>query len=204
MRAATASLPAAQRVSSRRTEQSCGRAGSVFVEPGSAENVTRDDRRPDPDVTFPFGREAGVARDARRALQPLFPSNDPLAESVRLVASELVSNVFLHTDGGGCLVAWADDPIRLEVHDEDPTLPATGNVLEGSVSGRGLSIVSNLADRWGVDPWEGGKATWAEFQRPGASAHPLAHLVDAPREPERLRRGSGIPRGGLEDRPNGA
>lgn len=121
--------------------------------------------RAQPDITFAFGHDASAPRDARRALQPLFASGDEFADVVQLVASELVTNVVLHTEGGGRFAAWAADPVRLEVHDDDPRLP--GARPEPSVNGgRGLAIVSGIADRWGAETCPDGKTLWAELRRP--------------------------------------
>jgi anti-sigma regulatory factor (Ser/Thr protein kinase) len=93
--------------------------------------------------------------------------NDSIADSVTLTASELVTNVVLHTDSGGLMQAWdpkPDIPLRLEVEDHDPTIPTTrDNPITG---GRGLTIVDNVADAWGVEPTPDGKVVWAEFNRP--------------------------------------
>lgn len=127
--------------------------------------VCPHDDRAEPDITFAFGRDASAARAARRALQPLFAADDEFAEVVQLVASELVTNVVLHTEGGGRFAAWAADPVRLEVHDEDPMLPAVRP--DPSVNGgRGLAIVSGIADRWGAETCQDGKTLWAEIRRP--------------------------------------
>ena len=93
--------------------------------------------------------------------------NDSIADSVALTASELVSNVVRHTDSGGLMQAWdpkPDVPLRLEVEDHDPTMPATP--LNPSAGGHGLTIVDTVADAWGVEPTADGKVVWAEFNRP--------------------------------------
>ena len=51
---------------------------------------------------------------------------DPIADDVRLPASELVTTVVKHTDDGGELRAWVPRPgvpLRPEVEDPDPALP---------------------------------------------------------------------------------
>lgn len=141
---------------------------SAAYEPGYELDVNPDHRRTEPDITFAFGHDAGAARAARRALQPLFTTDDEFADHVRLVASELVSNVVLHTVGGGCLEAWADDPVRIEVHDEDPTLPSVDAPTPSVHGGRGLAIVCGVASRWGAKPCGTGKTLWAEFSRPAS------------------------------------
>jgi hypothetical protein len=119
----------------------------------------------EPDIAFEFNNDPSAPRAARVALGPLFPNDGEFADDVSLVASELVSNVVLHTRDGGHMHAWDDDPLRLEVHDHDPRLPSpTGYVDERG--GRGLEIVDGIADDWGARLDEDGKTLWAEFRRP--------------------------------------
>jgi anti-sigma regulatory factor (Ser/Thr protein kinase) len=121
-----------------------------------------------PDIEFDFDHDLEAPRRARQALQPLFiDDGDPISDAVELAASELVTNVVIHTSDGGSLRAWdvtPHDPLRLEVEDFDatPPLPKTPSV-EG---GRGLLIVDNVADAWGVEPTGQGKVVWVEFNRP--------------------------------------
>lgn len=120
--------------------------------------------RPSPDISFEFGNDPAAPRAARQALEPLFPSNGELAANVGLVASELVSNVVLHTGDGGRMDAWNANPLRLEVRDHDPHLP-TPPTDSYEVGGRGLRIVAGCADRWGAVRARDGKFVWAEFAR---------------------------------------
>lgn len=134
-----------------------------------------DARQPPPDVRFEFDHEPGAPRQARRALDPLFNSDpeDPIAEAVRLTASELVSNVVQHTEDGGSMHAWdpkPNVPFRLEVRDHDHLLHTRTDVPESDplddAGGRGLVIIDQVADDWGVDRTDEGKTVWAEFNRP--------------------------------------
>lgn len=132
--------------------------------------MSRDSERRSADVAIAFGHESGAPNRARRALQPLLSDpGDPIADSVRIVASELVSNVVQHTADGGSMRAWdpkPDKPFHLEVSDttsEEPHSPAEAS----DQGGRGIRLVEALADDWGVDHDDGsGKTTWADFNRP--------------------------------------
>jgi hypothetical protein len=124
-----------------------------------------DADRPEPDVAFEFEHDASAPRKARGALRPLFPQPGQLADDVGLVASELVANVIRHTDDGGHMHAWDEDPLRLEVHDSDPNLPAAPGYADER-GGHGLRIVDNVADDWGARLDDDGKTLWAEFRRP--------------------------------------
>jgi len=115
-----------------------------------------------PDVEFMFQNEQSAPRAARQALTPIIGSGS-LANDVKLAASELVTNVVRHTDKGGSIHAWGGNPLRLEVHDTSPVLPA--RVDRPTNSGRGLRIVDAVSSDWGARTTPNGKMVWAEFDR---------------------------------------
>ncbi|MCU1400966.1 MAG: magnesium or manganese-dependent protein phosphatase [Acidimicrobiales bacterium] len=122
----------------------------------------------EPDVSFEFQHDVEAPRQARRAVRPLVSEDDdPIAQAVEVVTSELVSNVVEHTVDGGTMRAWdpkPDVPFRLEVSDSGSGLPAaTEEATERG--GRGLRIVSAMSDEWGVTTEVTGKTVWAEFNR---------------------------------------
>lgn len=135
-------------------------------------------QRAAPDVEFDFEHDLSAPRLARQSLAPLFRDpQDPIAIDVELAASELVTNVIVHTADGGTLKAWdrnVDRPLRLEVEDFDGRVPrATGLPPASAASGHGLAIVECVSDSWGVDTTSTGKIVWAEFARPdGDPARP--------------------------------
>ena len=52
----------------------------------------------------------------------------------------------------------------MEVEDADPTATLTvGRSRLGTHRGRGLQIVDDVCQRWGVDGLPAGKVVWAEF-----------------------------------------
>lgn len=126
---------------------------------------TRDD---EPDVRFPFGHDARACRQVRDRLDGLLDHpDDPIAEDVRLAASELVANVIAHTADGGELRAWdprPEVPLRVEVQDSDTTPPAIPDE-QPEVGGCGLAIVAAVSDEWGYETHADGKVVWAEFDR---------------------------------------
>jgi len=125
-----------------------------------------NDRERPPDVIIRFEHDPGAPGKVRRALRALSAANDPIADEVAGVASELVSNVLQHTHNGGTARAWGakpDFPFRLEVTDSSTHLPVLGDPHDGG--GRGLIIIDHLAHRWGVNPAADGKTVWAEFDR---------------------------------------
>ncbi len=89
------------------------------------------------------------------------------APITELLVSELVSNA----------VRYARRPIELrllrtnvlicEVTDDDHHLPTLDHAGETDEAGRGLSVVSQLAQRWGASRTATGKVVWFEQSLPG-------------------------------------
>ncbi|OEJ30474.1 ATP-binding protein [Streptomyces subrutilus] len=99
------------------------------------------------------------------------------AHSVLLSVSELVTNAHVHAAGTAHLVlTWDGTCLHVSVSDSDPQLPAPrpadATADAGATSGRGLGIVTTLADSWDVHACHGGKAITACFRpRGGPDPH---------------------------------
>ncbi|MER6381263.1 SpoIIE family protein phosphatase [Streptomyces sp. NPDC001250] len=93
------------------------------------------------------------------------------ADEVELVADELITNALMHTEGSAIVTLRAlgdgDGRLRIEVEDSSSALPRRREAGEDGVSGRGLFLVEELADAWGVEARGGGKAVWCEFRLDG-------------------------------------
>lgn len=123
--------------------------------------------RPDP---------AEVGRARRWARSRLAGSgievDEPLAETLILLVSELVTNAVVHT---GCpavlrlsLPGVLGQPlgtVRLEVADSCDRPPVPRHAEGDDTNGRGLELVDGLADRWGWNPEGAGKSIWCEVDR---------------------------------------
>ncbi|MEV7322200.1 ATP-binding protein [Streptomyces sp. NPDC093970] len=129
-----------------------------------------------PELQHPHVREAfyrrdrrsvGVARDfTREALADWGVGRR--ADDVLLCVSELTTNAVLHgvPPGRGFrlrLTLHPDGVLRVEVHDSGPGELRYGDMSPESEHGRGLLLVSLLADKWGVGEREPGKVVWCEF-----------------------------------------
>lgn len=140
--------------------------------------------RPDP---------AEVGRARRWARSRLAGSgigaDEPLAETLILLISELVTNAVVHT---GCpavlrmrLSEAPDAPdapeeaagagpgtVRVEVADVSARPPRQRHADGEATNGRGLELVDGLADRWGWQAEGTGKSIWCEVDRcePGVAA----------------------------------
>lgn len=91
---------------------------------------------------------------------------DDRADDLELVVTELATNAIKHAGSAfNVQLSCSPDAVRVAVTDSspDPPVPRAGSVL--STSGRGLLLVSAIADRWGSEPAGAGKAVWAELWR---------------------------------------
>lgn len=131
--------------------------------------------RPDP---------AEVGRARRWARSRLAGSgieaDEPLAETLILLVSELVTNAVVHT---GCPAvlrlslpgAEAEvSTVRLEVADGSDRAPVPRCAEGDDTNGRGLALVDGLADRWGWTAEGTGKRIWCELDRCARPAQPGA------------------------------
>ena len=90
----------------------------------------------------------------------------PVADSVAVVVSELVTNSVLHAGSKARVVVVVDARcVRVEVHDSDPTLPVARDPGPETISGRGLVRGGALTDGWGAAPADDGKVVWFELDR---------------------------------------
>jgi anti-sigma regulatory factor (Ser/Thr protein kinase) len=91
---------------------------------------------------------------------------DRWSRLAQLLASELVTNAVVHAGTAISLtLRHADGELQVAVRDRDPRLvaqPPSGPVgLPAGEPGRGLLVLSTLADDWGSTPTSDGKVTWA-------------------------------------------
>jgi anti-sigma regulatory factor (Ser/Thr protein kinase) len=116
-----------------------------------------------------------AATAARLALDNLDAELDPvLAQDLRLLVTEAVKNSVQHAGVGpedsiGLKIAVRPQTVRIEVTDDGPGFePDASRPDEDEVSGWGLFLIDQLADRWGV-MHDNGTTVWFEVAR-GESA----------------------------------
>lgn len=119
---------------------------------------------------FPIAPEAPAR--ARAALRGLVEGT-PAArlDDAALVLSELVTNAVLHGRTPlSVLLRLTGDVLRVEVADDSAIGPSFSMLDPTAVTGRGLLLVSELADAWGIEPRGTGKAVWCELRAGGQQA----------------------------------
>ncbi|MEI5035845.1 ATP-binding protein [Streptomyces sp. CA-278952] len=129
---------------------------------------------------------AEVGRARRWARSRLVGSgigdDEPLAETLILLISELVTNAVVHTGCpavlrmlfGGTGASGAAGTVRVEVADASDRPPLQRHAEGDETGGRGLELVDGLADRWGWLPEGAGKQIWCEVDRSGPVRLPEA------------------------------
>ena len=110
--------------------------------------------------------EALAAREARRAVTCWAQSRGigPDLDDLELVTSELVANAAAH--GAGPVTLEAEDVgacVRLRVTDAGSGALAPRRAADDADRGRGLMIVSALAQAWGSRVAAGTTEVWAEL-----------------------------------------
>ncbi|UWE07378.1 ATP-binding SpoIIE family protein phosphatase [Actinacidiphila bryophytorum] len=114
--------------------------------------------------------DPGQIRSCRDDIRALLHDWAPpeQVESAVLLVSEVVTNVLVHTDGDAVLLAQITGMpgtrrLHVDVGDSSDDMPHRRSPGEMASSGRGLLLLEELADAWGVDPRGDGKSTWFEL-----------------------------------------
>ena len=152
--------------------ESLAGATKRFATNGGARTVCRE-----------FPSTPGSVSDARHAFDGVGAElGDPLHMMVVLLVSELVTNSVTHSKVAGgvveLLASISPELVRVEVSDDGEGFDPPPVAHHDDVSGRGLHLVQELADRWGR-PTGLRTSVWFEIDR---LAHP-ARRTARPTEP---------------------
>jgi serine/threonine-protein kinase RsbW len=124
-----------------------------------------------------FAADLSAIRPVRRQLHAALSEwgLEQVADEVVQAVQELMANAVEHgcrhrLSGAEVTVkaVYRDEHVRVDVHDPSDQRPQERPESGERESGRGLSIVGVLADRWGVkmDRASAGKSVWLEFDAP--------------------------------------
>jgi anti-sigma regulatory factor (Ser/Thr protein kinase) len=130
--------------------------------------VTTADRpvRSLPPAKFP-AEVSSITTVRHRLEEFLYDVSEDVRTMAALLVSELATNVVLHAQTHFSLCAdVTPSGLRVEVADgtrDPPVVRSPGLEEQG---GRGLILVSKLADNWGTEPIPDGKLVWFELSLP--------------------------------------
>jgi anti-sigma regulatory factor (Ser/Thr protein kinase) len=145
--------------------------------------------------TRTFPEASSSVPGARRFVAESLPGVDPeVRDTAALLVSELATNAIVHAESEFAVTVvypTASGRVRVEVTDQDETKPAPTRPGPTAPHGRGLLLVSTMADAWGVRDarHRSGKAVWFELTPPAEAADGAA--ASASRETRGLRRWRG-------------
>ena len=128
-----------------------GHDGGVSAEPDPYEMLADT-------VPASVARIRHFTRDACRRSTPGVDS-----DTVALLVSEVATNALVHGEGKVRVrVRPTSDGLRVEVHDDSPTLPARRQATPMDEGGRGIALVEELSSGWGAEKTDRGKTVWFE------------------------------------------
>ena len=118
-----------------------------------------------PPVDVELPAEASSAAAARAAVRSLLVGqaerDQQALDRVLLLTSEVVTNAILHARTPLRLTAAVErGQVRVRVYDSMRLVPRVRSYRADAGTGRGMHLVSALADQWGVEETSGGKCVW--------------------------------------------
>jgi anti-sigma regulatory factor (Ser/Thr protein kinase) len=106
---------------------------------------------------------ADVRAQARAVMQG-WALLDDVVHTATVLVSELVTNALVHgKDPVEARLRLTRDRLVVEAEDGGFHMPRRRRAHEDDEGGRGLHLVSRLADRWGARLTDDGKVVWAEL-----------------------------------------
>lgn len=113
--------------------------------------------------TIELPADAGSPGVARRAVAERLGGR-PRLDDLLLCVSEVVTNAVLHARTPATFTLRLDgDVARVELADQDPTLPLRRAHDLMAPTGRGLRLLDDLARAWGASADGRGKVVWFEL-----------------------------------------
>jgi len=118
------------------------------------------------EAVFPAVPESvGAARRFTGAALRRHPIAPETVDIAILLVSELATNAIVHATSAIELRVRVGDDVRVEVHDASSDAPEITAGDAERESGRGLELVSALAEGWDWSPRAEGKVVWFALSR---------------------------------------
>ena len=103
-----------------------------------------------------------------------------LIPAAELVVSELVTNAVRYAQSKISLRLVLEGGLFIEILDDSAALPRLRQAADDDERGRGLQVVSQIAQRWGTRRTGTGKVVWCELPLPSARhGEPIAERAQA-------------------------
>ena len=140
-----------------------GRGARRVLPPGVADAAGRPYDPRVSDVRMTLTGDTSSVPEARRFVSTTLETwgLSDAAWAAQQIIAELAGNCALHarTDFSVRL-QHEDGAVRLEVSDRSPAAVRPRRYSRDSTTGRGLRLVDDLSESWGVEPGEEGKTVW--------------------------------------------
>jgi anti-anti-sigma regulatory factor/anti-sigma regulatory factor (Ser/Thr protein kinase) len=135
---------------------------------GNCDEALADARAvpPPPDIRARLRPVPDACRQVRQLVTQACAAwqRSELTATAALVATELVANVVRHAHTTmDFTIRLRDGRMSLAVRDGSPRLPHPADAKLTDAGGRGLRLVRDLTDSWGVLPFSDGKVVWTQF-----------------------------------------
>jgi serine phosphatase RsbU (regulator of sigma subunit) len=129
-------------------------------------------------VSWSLPSDPAAVRRARGLVRSQLDKWDleELSHTTELLASELITNALRYAPGPIELRLLNERTLICEVLDRSAALPRLRHATDDEETGRGLLVISQLAQRWGTRRTATGKVVWCEQHIPGvnpSSAQPV-------------------------------
>lgn len=112
----------------------------------------------------------------------LAADRDDLLETAELLVSEIVTNALVHAGTPiGVSFSFVGDGLRVEVTDGSPHAPTPRAYGPNAGTGRGLMLLEEMVEEWGVEPEDRGKTVWFQIDSGRDGGFPTPDPSTVPR-----------------------